>query len=286
MLKNKVKSTAATSISGNIFRLVLILITILALTFLKGNKTINEIEKVKESKFSVVNNKKDIPITELNVPILTYHQVRNLKSTDSLRAQRFIVSIDAFEAQIKKLHDEGYVSIGLDDLLNGFEYNSLPAKPVILTFDDGYKSQYENALPILEKYNMKATFFVYTSAISYLGISMNWDEIKDLEKRGMTIASHTKTHPKLIFINNDNELYDEVENSKIILEGKLGHEVKYFAYPYGLNDDKVRREVEDAGYKAAVTTEEGLVQSKNNIFKLKRFNMNTEREMKFLPYSE
>ncbi len=226
--------------------------------------------------------KKTIVITELNVPILTYHQVRELKTADSDKAKRFIVTPEKFEIEMKRLYDQGYQSIGLDELLEAFDKNNLPAKPIIITFDDGYKSQYENALPILEKYNMKATFFVYTLALDYLGISMTWDQVKDLDRRGMTIAGHTKTHPRLTLILDSTELYDEIQNSKTIIEGKLGHDIKYFAYPYGMNNERVRNEVEASGYKAAVTVEEGLVQSKNNLFKLKRFNMNTDREMNFI----
>lgn len=127
------------------------------------------------------------------------------------------------------------------------------AKLVYLFFDDGWQNQYDMALPILLKYNFKATFGVITSKIGtgegfweYMGEK----ELKKMANYGMDIASHTKTHPHLTANLTDQQLHEEIINSKKDLE-KMGFKVRTFVYPYYEWDDVVLNHVREAGYICA-----------------------------------
>jgi peptidoglycan/xylan/chitin deacetylase (PgdA/CDA1 family) len=176
---------------------------------------------------------------------------------------------------MKYLRDNNYNVITFKDLLEGFSGVTLPKKPVILTFDDGYTGQYVNALPILEKYHFTGTFFIYTNAINSYPDYMTWDQVQDLHNRGMIIGGHTKSHPKLTKIKTRKELEDEIVGGKQILEKKLGIPVEYFAHPYGLSNDTVLEVVKNAGFLLAVGTTRGDDQELHDMYRLERDNMNS-----------
>lgn len=214
----------------------------------------------------------------LVVPILTYHHIRPHKTTDRKSARSYITTPEVFEKELQYLHENHYTVITLDDLLRGFDGYPLPKKPVIITFDDGYKEQYAHALPLLEKYHDVATFFVYTNAIGNYRDSMTWEEVNNLKERGMKVAAHTKSHPKLTTIKSREDLIKEITESKTILEAKLKTPIDYFAYPYGLYNDEVQEIVKSTGFVAAVSLDKGSKQSKENIYALKRYNLGSSFE--------
>lgn len=126
------------------------------------------------------------------------------------------------------------------------------------SFDDGYKNDLQSAA-ILEKYNLRGTFYIILDRVGNDGF-LNWDDIKDLEKRGHTIGSHTMSHPQDLKILYDQDLHVEIQNSKDLLESVLGHSVPDFCYPRGRYDDRVKHFVADAGYlKARVTGAPGKI---------------------------
>ncbi len=123
------------------------------------------------------------------------------------------------------------------------------AKLVCLFFDDGWQNQYDVALPILLDYNFRASFSVITSKIGTgEGFSeyMGEKELKKLAKYGMDIASHTKTHPHLTANLTDQQLREEIIDSKKHLE-KMGFKVPTFVYPYYEWNDVVLNYVREAG---------------------------------------
>lgn len=126
---------------------------------------------------------------------------------------------------------------------------SFPEGMVTLTFDDGRKSQYNNALPILNAAGLKATFFVMSRNDSSF---MSRAQIRTLDAQGHEIGSHSVTHPHLTKVSRAHAK-KEIENSKETLENILEKKIVSFAYPYGEFDSHIAKLVEKAGYRSART---------------------------------
>lgn len=211
----------------------------------------------------------------LNVPILTYHQVRPITESDDERYRRFITSPEEFERQMQFIKEEGYRVISLSDVVAHLANNKpLAGKNIAITFDDGYRSQYTYAFPILQKFAYTGTFFVYTNAIDKLNASMKWEEIADLDRHGMSIGAHTRSHAMLTNINDKNALHDEIEGSKEDIQTHLQKNIDLFAYPFGAYDDSIKADVERAGFRGAVSVNMGHLQTKDIRYALKRYNVN------------
>lgn len=202
----------------------------------------------------------------LSVPILMYHRT----PAD-------------FESQIKHLVDRGYTSITLANLRSALiTQTPLPAKPVIITLDDGYTDQLHE-IAILQKYKMRATLYIINgSAASKWCIGanskngpgcepyLNWDQIRKIDRGGLiTIGSHTINHPDLSRLSIDQQRA-EIIGAKRELEKQLGHSVNDFAYPYGSFDATSVQVAQEAGFLTAVTTQPGITHTAANIFTLMR----------------
>lgn len=175
----------------------------------------------------------DVIIARKQVPILCYHQLRDWKATDSKRARDYIVPTAVFEEQIKLLADSGYTTILPDQLMNYLKYGEpLPAKPVMLTFDDTDLDQYTLAKPVLDKYHFKGVFFIMTVALNKPRY-MSRAQVKQLSDEGHVIGSHTWDHMNVKkFTAPDWAI--QIEKPLRQLEEITGKPVKYFAYPFGL----------------------------------------------------
>lgn len=204
--------------------------------------------------------------------VLMYHNIDIPPKEAKLKS--LYVKPKKFDNQIKFLKKFGYDFISSDNL------NKETKKSILLTFDDAFKDFYKNALPIIKKYNAKAIVFVPVNLVGTFNqwdyeklnvkkAVMNWDEIKDLVKEGIEIGSHTLNHPFLTKIPIAQSKL-EIEDSKKILEDKLGIEVKSFCYPYGDYDEKIKELVIKAGYKYAFTTKEGDLKESADFFEIKR----------------
>ena len=125
------------------------------------------------------------------------------------------------------------------------------AKPVILTFDDNYRSQYEFVAPLLEKYGFNATFFIYCQLRDDPD-ELTWSEIRDLDKRGFDIQSHSMTHMNLEHASNADLVY-EISESRYCIEDEIMSEVNVFATPFASGDDNstILQAIRDAGYDFA-----------------------------------
>ena len=190
----------------------------------------------------------------IKVPILTYHFIANNPNPKDKARDSLSVSPDKFEAQMDYLSKNGYTPITLDTLYG--IYNGLagaPAKPVILTFDDGYIDFYSNAFPILKRFNFHAVSFIPTGLIggSYY---MNWDQIKEIQASGLvTFESHSITHANLVSLKYD-VLLKQLTDSKNVLSQQTGYPVNFIAYPYGASNALVYSAVRKAGYVGGVGT--------------------------------
>lgn len=188
----------------------------------------------------------------MSIPILMYHQVKDLPPTAGLEDLTWTVSPASLDAQLGYLAEKGYSTINLDQLLDGLAGKaSLPAKPVVITFDDGWRTQYTNALPMLKRYKQTATFYVVSTYMGY-GAYFTWDMTAEVRDAGMTIAGHTLDHANLPTLAAP-ALDKELRDSKAALESKLGIAVSHFAYPYGAYNDAVVAAVKRAGYRSAAT---------------------------------
>jgi len=197
------------------------------------------------------------------VPILYYHSVRQ-ENGNELR-----MPPKQFEAQMAYLQDEGYQSVSLEQLYKtSYEGGTLPARPIVITFDDGYEDNYTTAFPILTKYGFTATIFMVTSYINGKGF-LSWLQLKDLVANGWEIEGHTATHPYLIKADSST-VFSELNLSKELLEKELGHPVNFFAYPYGELNASVVQALKDTGYFMAVTTERGWADVRGDIWRVHR----------------
>ena len=219
-------------------------------------------------------------LSTTSVTILTYHSVRDFKQNDSFMARdMYITTPNVFFSEMTYLRDHNYNVITMDDLMESLHgLRTLATNSVIITFDDGYKSQHDNALPILELYHMPAIFFIYTKAINTYKISMTWNDVNDLIARGMTIGGHSYSHPKLNKIIDKDELEMEIKDSKDTIEQHTGIPIDYFAYPYGLYNRKVIQGVKDADYAAALIDNGNTTNIVHNPYEINRYNINNDFE--------
>ncbi len=190
---------------------------------------------------------------------------------------------DSFESQIYSLLESGYAPIGLDQLVEGLNGKHLPDKPVAITFDDGWRNQYDVAFQVLQKYYCPAAFFIVTN---YANAGSNgdtqlmpWEKVKEMSDFGMTIGNHSVSHPDLVagyYTYGRNWLMSQLENSKAVIEDITGRECYAFAYPYGSRDWLVTSAAEMAGYRCACDAWGGNRQSSDAVFNLKRMSMGAE----------
>jgi peptidoglycan/xylan/chitin deacetylase (PgdA/CDA1 family) len=203
-----------------------------------------------------------------HVPIFIYHIIRPASSSDTAMIRRYNVEPKVFEQQLQYLKNNGYTSIGPDDLVNHLTKGTpLPTKPVILTFDDGWKMQYTYAFPLLQKYHFQAVFYIFTNAIGHKHY-LSWPEITELDRAGMIIGGHTLDHPYLFKITDDKKLRAEIIDSKKILEAGLGHPITAFAVPFGHYTDKIITIAKEAGFTTLRTTYKGVDHSLADLFHL------------------
>ena len=190
-------------------------------------------------------------LSRREVPILCYHQVRDWKATDSRSVKDLVIPPDRFRSHMKALADSGYRTILPDELLGYLTRgDNLPAKPVMVTFDDGSAGQYHFAMKELERYGFRGVFYIMTIAIDRPGY-MTEGELKDLAERGHVIASHSWDH-KNVRRHDSTDWKTQLVGSKERLEGITGRPVDHFAYPYGLWNLRTVEGLRKAGYRTAV----------------------------------
>ncbi|MBX4206402.1 polysaccharide deacetylase family protein [Candidatus Parcubacteria bacterium] len=156
----------------------------------------------------------------LKIPIFIYHSVRPFGANDPESLKAYEVTPELFEKELKYLQDNGYTVISLDQVAYDLKVGSTGlVKPVVLTFDDGWANQYKYAFPLLKKYHMAATFYVYTRPIGSKHF-MTWDNLKEMSAAGMDIEDHSHTHPLFKNLPLD-QAETEVVYSKKIIEAYL-----------------------------------------------------------------
>jgi peptidoglycan/xylan/chitin deacetylase (PgdA/CDA1 family)/ABC-type Zn uptake system ZnuABC Zn-binding protein ZnuA len=185
------------------------------------------------------------------VPVIMYHDILPKKQVF------FDVTQQEFEEHLLRLQSSGVTPISVDQLITHLRTGlPLPAKPVLLTFDDGYESAYQYVFPLLKKYNYPAAFAIYT-----LNVGKNtgrehvsWEQLREMSMNPLvTIMAHSVTHPSDLAALPDEQLKTEILVSKNILESQLGIPIHYFVYPAGRYDKRAKKLVQQGGYEAALT---------------------------------
>lgn len=223
--------------------------------FVKAEKEISEMEAPKDKVLEEGNPQEFV--TPEPFPILMYHYIRDYTSTKDPIGIALSVAPQKLEEQLQEIQKEGFETITFDDLEAAWSnVKTLPEKPIILTFDNGYRDFYETAFPLLKKYKMKATSYVITGFIGkdqYVTAA----QIKEMDMSGLiTIASKTVNHADLFQQKRIGMQY-EMRQSKKTLEELVGHEIKYLSYPLGRYNKVIREETERAGYRNATLTDLG-----------------------------
>ncbi|HTE22900.1 polysaccharide deacetylase family protein [Flavitalea sp.] len=189
-------------------------------------------------------------IARKQVPVLCYHHIKNWTAKTSARAKDYIVPVDAFREQLKMLADSGYQTVLPDQLYNYLATNSpLPAKPVMLTFDDTDLEQYTIALPEMKKYGFKGVFFIMTVSLNRPNY-MTKEQVKALADDGHEIGSHTWDH-RNVKLYGEEDWATQIDKPTKQLSAITGKPVKYFAYPFGLWNPKAIPELRKRGFTAA-----------------------------------
>ena len=174
-----------------------------------------------------------------------------------------------FRRQIAALDRAGYEAVTLGDVWRHWhEDAALPAKPVVISFDDGYASQYRTAFPALRDRRWPGVLNVQISRLGARG-GVPTAQVRRLIARGWEIGAHTVTHPDLRTVDAA-RLEEEVAGSRAALQREFGQPVDFFCYPFGRLDATVREAVRAAGYKAATTTKRGLAAPEDDPFALDR----------------
>lgn len=210
----------------------------------------------------------------VRVPVLMYHRIRPWTAKETDEERYYTVRPEAFEVQMAGIAAAGYHTITPGDLERALVQgpSALPPKPVLLTFDDGFREHYTRVLPILQQYNLQATFFVISEA-NTSPAHMTDDMIREVDRSGfVTIASHTKHHWMLAKLGAS-ELADEVAGSKSDLEKVVGHTVSLFAYPFGSYSTAVDKAVRSAGYTSAYGIRFGSLHTPSTLFQLRRMRV-------------
>lgn len=192
------------------------------------------------------------------VPVIMYHDILPQKQVF------FDVTPAEFEADLRLIQKKGLTPMSLDQLVSHLSTGlPLPAKPVVLSFDDGYQGHYDYVYPLLKKYGYPGVFGIYTNKVGKkLGrSSLTWQELREMAADPLvTIASHSMSHPSNLAALSEHQLRHEVVEAKRILETELGIPINYFVYPEGKYDRRVQQWVKLAGYRAALTMNDQIEQ--------------------------
>jgi peptidoglycan/xylan/chitin deacetylase (PgdA/CDA1 family) len=210
------------------------------------------------------------PIKDMKVGfgILMYHYIDD-NPHHSKVADLHVVP-ETLEAQIKYLLNKGYTFVTYNEALDLYKKDGkVPPKTLVLTFDDGYRSLYTAAFPILKKYHVKASAYIISQDIGHEG-NVTWDMLKELSKSGLVeIGDHTVNHKNLKKLSEADQLF-QIGQNKTDLEKGLGITVHTMVYPYGEYNTTTEKIVKDLNFKGAAAVYNGVRPNTNNFYNWRR----------------
>ena len=189
-------------------------------------------------------------LSKKEVPILCYHNIRDFSASASGNVKVYTVKPPAFAEQMKTLADAGYQTILPEQLYNYLVFDGpLPAKPIMITFDDTREEQFSIGAAEMKKYGFKGVFFIMTVSINRPGY-MSKEQIKSLSDDGHVIGAHTWDHHMVTKYTGD-DWNTQLVKPKAKLEEIIGKPVTDFAYPFGLWNTAAIPEIKKSDYKMA-----------------------------------
>jgi len=214
------------------------------------------------------------------VPILLYHTVA-YDVPDKISP--FNVQPRHFTDQLDVIVDSGRTVLTVSQFVDAVAgRGDLPARPLVITFDDGYADFAETALPALVARRLPSTLYVTTGMlrggqrripkVAGPAKMLAWDQLAEMEEHGVEIGGHSHTHPELDLMRPDRE-QAEIRLCKELLEDELRHPITTFAYPFGLSRRAVRTAVRDAGYVSACSVKNAFSSRTDNVFALARLTV-------------
>ena len=211
----------------------------------------------------------------LSIPILMYHHVGDWGESRADWAP-WVVRSKEFRAQMDWLVANGFHTITFRELLAGQKAGeSVPAKSVIISFDDGWSAQEGVVRAELEPRGLHAVFFVYTAAVGATPNNsgyISWEQLRILESAGHEVQSHTVSHGRLTDMP-PSQLDREMRESRATIEKEMHHPVKVIAYPFGIYDERVMRAASAAGYEFGLRADADLVVGKPLQYRMPRIRV-------------
>lgn len=223
------------------------------------------------------NRFKEIKTTteNINIPILCYHDV----TPNNPDNNELLVNPEKFKEQLQYLKDNNYTPISLDEFYDYLRNNQpIPEKSVVITFDDGYKGNYEYAYPLLKEFKFPATVFVISN---YVGAPdfMTAEQLKEMSDNGIEIESHTFKHDDLSKLDETQQL-ETLKKSKNDLEKIIEKPIDFVAYPFGRHNSNTRIAAEKAGYKLGFNLNGNFADRKDNNFNIDRIYVSNNDSLK------
>jgi len=225
------------------------------------------------------------PKSGTRVPILMYHSISDNLFGMSHPYYHINTLPEVFSRQIRWLRNAGYKSMDLAEAWAGLTSGADLTNRVVITFDDGYRDFYTDAMNVIKQCGFTATMFLATDRIRHTPARiegadyLTWREVRELSAEGIRFGSHTVTHPDLRSLSPD-QLEYELGHSKEIIEQNLGIAVDSFSYPFGFpeEDKNFIRFLEDLlnnlGFELGVSTILGRACRKSNRYFLPRLPVN------------
>lgn len=220
---------------------------------------------------------KDNRERSVSVPILLYHRF------GPVVADSMTVKTTVFEYHLRYLKENGYTVIPLRNLVDYYLGKALPPPPrsVVITVDDGHRSVYTEMFPLIRKYRIPVTLFLYPSAISNASYAMTWEQLRSIKDSGLAdFQSHSFWHPdfrkemkRLKPAEYEKFLDTQFRKSKEKIEKELGGTVYMLAWPFGICNEELVSRASAAGYIAAFTMERRHASSGDNVMMLPRYLM-------------
>ncbi len=214
------------------------------------------------------------PESATSATILVYHRF------GPVVADSMTVTTAVFASQLKCLHDNGYTIVPLHDVVNFVAgHGELPPRAVAITADDGHRTVFSDMKPLVERYRIPVTLFIYPSAISNAPYAMTWEQLAELKATGLfSVESHAYWHPNFriekrrLSAGDYGKLVDsQLNKSRQFLERRLGGHVTMLSWPFGIYDDELIGAATKSGYVAAFTIERRKVSRGDNVMALPRF---------------
>ena len=214
------------------------------------------------------------------IPIIIYHRIVADETIGRCHKSSYVISASNFAAQMQWLHDNGWTPIDLDDFLHYRQHpQDLPAKPLIISFDDGYENNYLYGLPILKKLGFKAVIYSVSDPASAFFNEfetperlMSAQQMRAMTAAGITIQGHTATHPHLKELN-DKQIETELRTCKSVLEQITDAPVLHMAIPFGSWDRRLRPIVQKCGYQTLAVPGKGTNNLKTPPLALRRLSI-------------